>query len=172
MTKILQISCSEPSMPYTPNRWNLNFKQCYKLSIISFKLRSQSIPVYVILWRDWTYSDQYNLIEPNPQHASIYIKRTRAWDRWDIFLSMEAIWLSLLLPYWWFVIPSFELRDCYGLIYILRLNFYSPDTDSVFNLAFGITDVFIYFCDFLFSSLDFVDCDHMLVSQCKQYQLQ
>lgn len=107
MTKILQISCSEPSMPYTHNRWNLNFKQCYKLSIISFKLRSQSIPVYVILWRDWTYSDQYKLIEPNPQHASIYIKRTRAWDRGDIFLSMEAIWLSLLLPYWWFVMHIF-----------------------------------------------------------------
>lgn len=59
-----------------------------------------------------------------------------------------------------------DLRDCYGLIYILRLNFYSPDTDSVYNLALGITNVFIYFCDFLFvfflSSLDFVDCDHVL----------
>lgn len=45
---------------------------------------------------------------------------------------------------------SFDLRDCYGLIYILRLNFYSPDTDSVYNLALGRTDVFIYFYDFLF----------------------
>lgn len=81
-----------------------------------------------------------------------------------------------------FFSSSFDLRDCYGLIYILRLNFYSPDTDSVYNLALGITDVFIYFCDFLFvcffSLLDFVDCDHVLkrrfliVSQCKHYPLQ
>lgn len=62
---------------------------------------------------------------------------------------------------------SFDLRDCYGLIYILRLNFYSPDTDSVYNLALGRTDVFIYlflrfFVFVFFSSLDFVDCDHVL----------
>lgn len=54
MTKIFSVIRAKK--PPTPDRWNLN----YKLTIISFRPRPQYmyIPVYVLLRRDWAYSDQ------------------------------------------------------------------------------------------------------------------
>lgn len=56
MTKKSSNIRAKMHMPPTPDRWNLN----YKLTIISFRPRPQYmyIPVYVLLRRDWAYSDQ------------------------------------------------------------------------------------------------------------------